>query len=467
MNLTALVWLGAFIILAGLTFRRASWGIPLYMLTYWAFPGLWWWGQGPLTSLGIRWNLAASLIFVAGVLLDGRTRSPGTAKSTRPACLLLLLYILNATVVHFLFADNPENSWRGLELLWKQGALVLFLLAAIKDRFDLKLMIYAILVGAAYIGYEVVFNGEGNYVDGRLEGVSIPSVGEANALASLLTLAILLGGHLLLCGTRVEKCFAVLSLVLTLEVILRCNSRSVTLALIFGGAWLLVGSRGKLRRYALAGAVLAVVAAFLQMGETQQARNLARFQSTFASADQRDGSAQSRLNRWVVGLKMVGDYPLGSGYEAAFRSDLGMSYWENRERPGNLEDDSDKYYHTVHMGYLNIAASWGIQGLLLYLGAIFFAWRGVRRSVSQAYSSGDSKDAFLGCCLDAALLTLLVACTFASNLKAEWFFWWIALALVFERIVQTPALTSFAEGEVDSQAECEWEEEPAIEIATR
>ena len=68
MNLHSLAFLAAFVVLARLTFRRSSWGIPLYLLTFYASPtdtagGGWVWSA----SVGQRWSLIASLILLAGV----------------------------------------------------------------------------------------------------------------------------------------------------------------------------------------------------------------------------------------------------------------------------------------------------------------------------------------------------------------------------------------------------------------
>ena len=73
---------------------------------------------------------------------------------------------------------------------------------------------------------------------------------------------------------------------------------------------------------------------------------------------------------------MIGDHPLGAGGGAAFVSPLGISYLA---RIGIFVPRS------VHNGYLDIAASWGIHGFLLYLGAIGTAWWQVRKGIKAAH----------------------------------------------------------------------------------
>ena len=127
MSLTAIIWLGLFGTFALLTFRRSSWGIPLYMLTLYMHPPQWWWGRGMLTSMGIRWNLLAALIFAVGVLLDERRKRRPEDSEVIPARVLklLLLYAVSATVVHFLLvSDAAIQKVGGLGLLSLAGSVL-------------------------------------------------------------------------------------------------------------------------------------------------------------------------------------------------------------------------------------------------------------------------------------------------------------------------------------------------------
>lgn len=420
MSLHTLIWLALFLLFTGLTFRRSSWGIPLYLLVVYASPAKWWWAEGLLLTFGARWHLAAALIFAVAVFLDGRTESPRQGKSTRPILLLLLLYLVNASAVCFLFADNPEYSWFGLQLLWKEAGLLFLMLVAIKDKFDLDLLVYSIIIGCAYLGYESVFNDAFSSDQGREGG---------NHLAAVLCMSLPLGGYVLFFGDMRQRGMAVISLVLAFETTLSTVSRGAYLAMIGAGAWLIVDTKGRIRRIAIAGVALAPLAAYLMMSDTERVKNLARFSTTFSSAETRDSSTVGRIEMWGQALKMIADHPLGSGYEAAFRSNLGFSYiahlWD-RQR-------------ICHNSYLSIAASWGVQGLLLFLALLAVAWRRLGASISRARASGNEQAAFLGCCIRASLVTLLITGMFGSHLSAHWAFLWIAMAIGHERALLAAA----------------------------
>ncbi len=422
MSLTATIWLLLFVVFAVLSFRRSSWGIPLYMLTFYAQPPMWWWGKGMLTSAGIRWNLIAALILAVAAFVDSRPKLKAAGDRHRRAWWLLSIFAINATVVHIFFAANPERSYEALVLLWKHIGLALAIWLTVKDEFDFRVFVNTILTGSLYIGYEVVVNDRGNITGSRLEGIGIAGVGDSNYLAGLLSFAIPLAGHMLLVGRKVEKAFALVVLVLVFEVILRCNSRGAFLGLLVAGVWLLIQAKGKVRRHAIAGIALGLLAAFFMIGDEDITN---RFMTTFASEEDRDGSAQSRMDYWAQASKMIAAHPIGSGGEAAFKSDLGVRY---------LLPIGVDHQRAVHNGYLDIAASWGLQGLLLYGIAIFVAWRALSAAARQRRLENDVNRAFLSASIDAVLLGQLVCSLFLSSLDGEWFFWWITMALAYHHL---------------------------------
>ena len=429
MSLTALAWLACFGVLALATFKRPAWGIALYMLTYYACPVLWWWG-GPISAVfGHRVSLLATVIFAAALFGTQTAIWEGLSRSQRTILLALLLYALNATLVHVLFAANPERSAKGLTLLWKYVGLLLLICAAVRTRYDFKILVWSIILGSLYIGYEVVINKRG--YGGRLEHIGAPGARESNYLAGLMCLALPLAGYWLFFGSRWVRVASLVVLVLVFEVVLRCNSRGAFLGLMAGGGWILIVSRGKTRRYAICGVLLALLAAsFMVKDEAIKER----FLSTFVPAEERDTSAQLRLDAWGAAIEMIRDYPYGRGAEAAFKSEVGARYVAPFIDHGLA----------VHQGYLDIAASWGIQGVVLYLLIILYAWVVTDKTCRAAKQRGDPSSVFLGACLQASLITQLVACAFISSLDGEWFFWYFALATGYARLYSTGEIVSSA-----------------------
>jgi O-antigen ligase len=209
---------------------------------------------------------------------------------------------------------------------------------------------------------------------------------------------------------------------LILDTLLRCNSRGAYLGVAAGGICLVLLSRGKARKHAILIVAAGVLAFWLQ---AQNGRIWERLFSVAVSQEQRDASAESRILSWIAGLEMISDYPYGSGGRAAFVSPRGMRYIQH------IRTDE---FRSVHNGYLNIAAGWGVQGFtLLMLAFAIAAWelmRAIRRSALQ----GTDARTFLGAAIVAALVGQAVTTTFGDYLDGEWFIWLSVWALSYARL---------------------------------
>jgi len=451
MSITLVAWFALFVTLCVLTLTRCSWGVALYLLTYYINPVFWWWGKHIPWIATMQWNLAAALVLGVGVLLDVRRRQVDGTGTSPLVLQLLFVYGINAVAIHLLFANDPHTSYGALVLLWKQLGLLVLLLYAIRDRFDFKVLVYSIVAGALYVGFEVVINGRGDFSEGRLEGLGMANIGDSNYLAGLLCMSLPLAGWLLLCGRWPEKIFALVSLPLIMDTILRCNSRGAFLALIVAAVWLILRSKGRYRKYAFVGVVLGGMCA-LTLAQDPDIAN--RFWSIFVSSEERDISAQSRFDLWTQALEMIGDYPLGSGGEAAFKSPRGISY---------LRDIGRWNRFAVHNGYLDIAAGWGVQALMLYLFAIFLVWRNLKRSTATLHLEDRPRTAFLGVCVEAVLITQMAVAMFISNLDSESFFWWIAMAATFPLVITQ---TELEEEPVEAYEPSYFDESSPTAVAT-
>ncbi len=82
---------------------------------------------------------------------------------------------------------------------------------------------------------------------------------------------------------------------------------------------------------------------------------------------------------------MISDFPMGSGFQAAFDSPRGQPYmWEiGVER-----------HRSVHNGFLDVMASWGIQGFLLLAPAYLIAFGYLHNAIGMARSNGQFKSVF-------------------------------------------------------------------------
>jgi putative inorganic carbon (HCO3(-)) transporter len=405
-----------------LSFRRPSWAVALYMLTFFLAPPFWWWGK---SIAGYRWNLFAGLMLFLSVWLSGALSADGFLRrpTSRKFIFLAVLAMVNATAVHFLLAPNLNVSSVRYALCFKLLVLFVLTIASIRDEVDLKIVLLSIVLGACYIGYEVTINDRGKISGNRLEGVGVPNASTANDLACLMVSCLPLVAPLFLFGPLREKALAAIAGPFILNVVLMCNSRGAFLALIGLGIVYLIAAPRHIRPQVYKIAVLGLFVGWMLLGDP---RIVERFLTTFSGAEERDQSATSRMGYWKAGLMMIADHPLGAGGDGFKRV--------NSERY-IAKATGSKEARSVHQGYINEACEWGLQGLAIRLailgGGLRLAWRTSRRAIAAQrwYIAGTMLSVVAG------LTGLMIQSFFGTFLDDEWALWLVALAIGSDRIL--------------------------------
>jgi O-antigen ligase len=414
MSLTTIVWLITLVTLFVLALRRPVYGFSLYLLTFFMFPKFWWWGRD-LPEL--RWNFYAAIVLAVATLAhwtmaEDRPKMPASVRA------LLILLAMNATMIHFFLAPNRAISEDTYVLLLKFTALLVAVTMAIRDRAELRIAMWSIVLGAAYIGYEVTINERGSLSGGRLEGIGAAGVANANQLASLMATILPLTGALFLTGSRREKIAAFIVAPFILNVLLLCNSRGAFLATLAAGVvFVLCAVLGPSAKKARRGLVLGALAIFLLLGDPDI---INRFATVFVGGEEMDSSAESRLVFWSAAVEMIADHPLGAGGDG-FASAYGARYLAGPSRP-------------IHNGYLTEAADWGIQGFVLRMLLVASVIAIARRTVRDRKLLQDGDAVIVGACLLTAMTAYLGTSVFGDYIDEEWGYWLIALILVYARL---------------------------------
>ena len=422
MNKMVIVWL----LLAGfLTLRsleRPSYAVGLYMMTFFAHPLFWWWGD---ILDGYRWNFYAGLLLL-GTLVTTNSRTPLTGQSplSTKAVRILLFLAINAVVVHVLFAANADSSLGWLTNKLKFILLFFLMQYAIKDEKDYRIVVLSIALGMGYIGYEATINERGSFSGGRIEGIGAAGVTSSNQLASLLITGLPLATTLLMTAAAPwVKVVTVACSALAFNVVLMCNSRGAFLGLILGGVVFLIMSSGPARKYAKRLLALVMLGTFLMLGDPEI---LNRFMTTFSGEAQRDNSAQNRIIFWTAASRMLLDYPMGSGGNS-FSEGRGWRYM-----PRVRSEASDT--RAIHNGFLTEATDWGIQGFILMLAFLWAIWSTTWQGRKAALSAGDGKTMMIFGCMAAALIAWMVSSVFGDYLDQEWGYWVGALTFAYFRL---------------------------------
>jgi hypothetical protein len=424
MSATAGLWALLAVALILLSPRRPVYAVSFYLMTFFAAPHLWWWGN-ELPEL--RYAGIAGLLLLAVVLINQQQTSDSPAPRFSIAYKAALAMAVNATVVHYVLATSRAISYDNYVELLKLVLFSFVMGQAIRNRDDLRVVMMSIAAGTAYIGYEIYYNERGYFDGGRLEGVGAPGADSSNSLADLMLVCIPLIGSLFVAGTIWNKVVAVVAAPLALNVILLCNSRGGFLGLAgAAGAFVLV-ARGATRKKALQSLALGGLALFLLLGDPEIVQ---RFATTFAGDEERDRSAASRLEFWQAGLRMLNDYPLGDGGNS-FKHVHGGRYISQVIG----EDAVDR---SLHNGYLTEATEWGIQGLILRLIFVGSALVAAYRTSNRARREGRMNDALLGICFIVAVAGFLIHCLFGSFLSNEWGYWVVPILLRYSELYGVP-----------------------------
>jgi O-antigen ligase len=421
MNLTAGVWGLIAGVLVLLAVRRPAWAAAFYMQTFFAAPQLWWWGSD---VPDLRYALWAGVIFLVSVLLHTTTRSAGdVGRRFTVVHYAAIAMVVNAAIVHVLFAASPTFSLNQYVEMLKFTLLFFLLWSGIQNKGDLRIVLVAIALGAGYIGYEVTINDRGDFRGSRLEGVGAPGADSSNGLACLLLTVLPLIGALLADSKRREKLLVLVTAPLVLNVVLLCNSRGAFLGLLGAAVAFVAMARGATRKRAIRTLLIGGVALYFLLGDPEI---FDRFKTTFVGDQERDRSAASRLEFWQAGLLMLGDHPLGAG-GGGFKEAYGRNYI-SRVIGGEAVDRS------LHNGYLTEATDWGVQGLflkLLFLGGAAVA---AYKTSKSCRIRGDSEGALVGISIIVAAAGFAVTTMFGSFLNNEWAYWVAALLVRYSEL---------------------------------
>ena len=149
MSATALLWLCTVAGLAVLSFKRPAYAAALYLATFFMFPSSWWWGQD-LPDL--RWNLSAGVVLLLSAVVGKMQPDGPPAKDSAALSMLAMVMLGNAVIVHLLMAPNPAVSLESLTLYGKFVLLFFLFRMSIRDDRDIGIVIWAMALGAAYIG---------------------------------------------------------------------------------------------------------------------------------------------------------------------------------------------------------------------------------------------------------------------------------------------------------------------------
>lgn len=416
--LRTIFYFASFWVACALSLVNPFWGVVNYLLIYQMDPQGTWWGK-PISDFGVRYSLYAIAFTLLGMILSPK-RIP-KLKSKFSGWEMLLLAMLAVAAINIVqgLEFGPRAQY-AFEKLWKTLVFVFIMVRLATTRENFRLLIWALVLGSLYLGYDANTAPESSFITGRLNHIGGTDFSTTSGFAAHLTAMLpIIGVALLIAKTWRLRALALLSGGLCVNAIILCRTRSAFIGWIIGAlAAFLLAPRA--RRYRIHGALVAGVAMAFVLTDSPFWERMA----TMASAESltSDPAAETRLALWATSFDILSDHPLGIGI-GNFPGTIGQYDWSLNKRSS---------HNTLLVAFVELGIIGGTIFLLLFFVSLYYAFR-CSRMAQRCHEPLETTLAAYG---------LLVSCVtyFVTGLGTERFlcesFWWVlALPLCLYRVV--------------------------------
>lgn len=399
-------------------FLNPLWGLLTYVFVYFNIPQCQWWGyQVP----DIRWSLTSAMILVISSLLHYQSLSKIKLISIKSLKWLIALLIL--MIIISPSSPCPE-TWRRVYDFFRYVAIFILIVKIIKDYQGYKYFIWLFLGEILYLSYLAHYYFRG----GRLDGIGTPDATNANMFAALLLTSIPLLGNLILYGKKVEKIGVLLAIPVIINAFIMCASRGAFIGLVCMLIAMIITADKKVRKYMMIIAVIIAISLYFLIDETYK-RRLATLFHTDSIASAKEVSS-GRFEIWQYGLKMLKDYPFGTGGG-------GFMYLSPIYIPKRLIEPTVGQ-RASHNTYLMVLIEQGPLGLALFLGFLLSIFKSLHKIKQKVLFWEDKKHLYYeSLAIQSSLIGLLTASFFIDRLYFEVLYWLCALAVVVEYLSKT------------------------------
>ncbi len=394
------------------------WGVLNYLLVYQMNPVNTWWGV-TIADFGVRYSLFAIAFTLAGLLI-GRRRIP----SVYPAIALwevgVVLLLTIAAVNTVIGIEYGPAAKFAFEKFWKMFVFVLILARMVTTRRNLRLVLWSLVWGSCYLGYDAYTAPASSFVTGRLEHIGGADFSTTSGFSSHISAMLpIIGIVFLTTATKRAKIAVALVGALAVNAIIMCRTRSAFIGLGIGGLmaflWAPRVKRFRIHALLIAGALSAYA---LTDGPFWDRMGTLTSREALAA----DPAAETRIVIWGVAARILVDHPEGIGL-GNFPVIVGQYNWDLYKRAS---------HNTVILAFVELGVHGGLLFLALSVGSLCYAFR-CSRMADQCDFPMETRMTAYG---------MMVSCVtfFVSGLGTERFlcesYWWVlVLPLCLYRIV--------------------------------
>lgn len=417
------MFFGLFWVACAMALVNPIWGVVTYMLVYQIHPPDTWWGM-PLTALGLRFSMLAAVFTLLG-MFTGRKHVP----EVRPAFTawewgVLALVVIAAMNLAIGVGSGPRTL-QMFEKLWKVLLFVLILGRLATTRHNLRLVVWALVVGSLYVGYDAFTAPSSSFWLGRLEQIGGPDFSTTSGAAAYMAAMLPIVGTAFLIARRWRwRLLACVSGVLLINAIILCRTRSAFVGLLFGAlSAVLVTPR--VRRYRIYLLLIIGAAGAFSLTDDYFLDRMGTLTDKQALAE--DPAAVTRTEIWWISLRILSDHPLGIG-TGNFTKVVGLYSPEH-------------YKRATHNTLITCFVELGIQGGIVFVLMIMGSVRMLYRSARMAHLSDDPVETrMLAFGFFVSLVTYFVTALGTRRFYCESFWWILVLPLCLHRVVNREAV---------------------------
>lgn len=417
------MFFGLFWVACAMALVNPIWGVVTYMLVYQIHPPDTWWGM-PLTALGLRFSMLAAVFTLLG-MFTGRKHVP----EVRPAFTawewgVLALVVIAAMNLAIGVGYGPRTL-QMFEKLWKVLLFVLILGRLATTRHNLRLVVWALVVGSLYVGYDAFTAPSSSFWLGRLEQIGGPDFSTTSGAAAYMAAMLPIVGTAFLIARRWRwRLLACVSGVLLINAIILCRTRSAFVGLLFG-ALSAVMVTPRVRRYRIYLLLIIGAAGAFSLTDDYFLDRMGTLTDKQALAE--DPAAVTRTEIWWISLRILSDHPLGIG-TGNFTKVVGLYSPEH-------------YKRATHNTLITCFVELGIQGGIVFVLMIMGSVRMLYRSARMAHLSDDPVETrMLAFGFFVSLVTYFVTALGTRRFYCESFWWILVLPLCLHRVVNREAV---------------------------
>jgi putative inorganic carbon (hco3(-)) transporter len=367
MALKTLLFLSLFLVCTLGAFNVPLLGVLGYMAHNIIGPERQWWAL-PIRDYSIRYSMTLAVVTAVGLALNWhRLRRSGASLARQEALMLLFLGLVwfssligEAIIGWYTSVDPPTIK------LTKTLIFVFMFTRIVTDLKSLDRVFWVMIVATLLLSLQAYGKPRSAFLGGRLEDVGGVDFLDANFLAGFMAVMLPIIGCQFLRSAWPGKVLCLVTGVMASNTIVLTRSRGAFIAVAAAMVVALLAVPRRYRLIVVVGLIVAAIGGYRLMDEGF----IQRMASITRAENQRDRSAQSRVEIWNGGMKMMWANPFGVG-AGCYMQCIG------RYDPRNPNRDA-------HNTFVRCAGELGLPGLLALLALIVNAGITLRGASARA-----------------------------------------------------------------------------------